>query len=460
MLKNLKKIIWLKAFFFSIILFSIFTHTPSVYAVGEVCGVPNPQDATCCTPPQSVIDGDEAGIGCPAGTYWIGSNFGGQCQASALTCPASSFDCMTGTCTSVGGGTTQTCRNDQIHVGNNVCYDWLHVIVDNIATGANKTIYKLWFNNFVGNLVYLPGTNPICADGDTVGWDNTNKVWKCTKETLWKYVGAGPDIYYNTGKVGIGTATPSQPLDVRSAATAIFGVGGGSGYGVIGINADGGGVAGSSTNSGGVVGLSTNAGGVYGDGGSYGVYGNSASGYGVYGNSTSGIGVYASGGWGIYSVAGINFLNGNTGIGIADPGTYKLYVNGPTNISGSLTVKGDKSGMSALFVGLTNSSNYNGNQTNYSTADSRCSTDHPGSHICTSKEIINSYVLNVNSINSYTEKAWINSGAPGNITPAVSDCKGWSDGAIFPYFGTIWNFSIKAAGIMSCNKTRFFACCK
>lgn len=119
--------------------------------------------------------------------------------------------------------------------------------------------------------------------------------------------------------------------------------------------------------------------------------------------------------------------------------------------------------LSPRIVGLTSTTydgGLNGAATKgYAPADKLCNTAYAGSHICTSKEIINSYVVGATTLPA-AGVAWINSGAPGNVSPFVNDCKGWGNGANFPYFGTVWNFTLKAAGIQQCNFKKSFACCK
>ncbi|MCH9035034.1 MAG: tail fiber domain-containing protein, partial [Planctomycetes bacterium] len=110
------------------------------------------------------------------------------------------------------------------------------------------------------------------------------------------------DVTFNSGKVGIGTSTPSYPLHVESNDTAIFGLStatSGSASGVFGRS--------DSTSGRGVYGL------VSGRGTNYGVYGrsNSQSGCGVFGDSPATSGTTYGGrfenssttGHGVYGVA-------------------------------------------------------------------------------------------------------------------------------------------------------------
>jgi len=150
---------------------------------------------------------------------------------------------------------------------------------------------------------------------------------------------------------------------------------------------------------------------------------------------------------------------GKVAINIADPGTYTLYVNGDTNITGNLTVAGDKKGLAAKYVGLT--AIKKGANGGYASADAFCTPVSAGSHICTAKDITNSYVSGVAMPASGV--AWINNGPPGYVKYVTNDCDGWNS-SLKTIFGSVWNFSKKASYVADCGQSVTggipFACCK
>ena len=120
------------------------------------------------------------------------------------------------------------------------------------------------------------------------------------------------------------------------------------------------------------------------------------------------------------------------------------------------------------FVDVTDSS-YAGDLAGgqgYLSADALCNDEVEGSHVCSSIEIISSYLADAPGLANVTnEIAYVNSGVPGNVVPAVSDCGGWNKGISgdpttdAAYYATVWNFSLKAPGIQPCFGTKQFACC-
>ena len=182
----------------------------------------------------------------------------------------------------------------------------------------------------------------------------------------------GDNIYYTSGKVGIGTQVPITSLTVFSDNSAIYSVsstgiaveGRGGGYdqikqiknsdkcGVVGASKGGYGVYGESDDKVGVYGKGPIAGGSFESTSGYGVYGKgpiaggwfeSNSGYGLYAESINGsAGMFKSnaenkpavyaislapGGFGLYSDAVRNYFFGKVGIGTSDP-KNRLDVNG------------------------------------------------------------------------------------------------------------------------------------
>ncbi|HKK54350.1 MAG TPA: hypothetical protein VJ926_02435 [Patescibacteria group bacterium] len=171
--------------------------------------------------------------------------------------------------------------------------------------------------------------------------------------------------------------------------------------------------------------------------------------------------------------------NNNVGIATTTPQS-KLHVIGAakmSNLDGSYRVPvGDTElvprkyvddnfasiigGASATFVGLTPNS-YNGNQGGYTTANTICSNEYADSHICTTQEVL--YTVNSGSSPSIpVTTAWMSGGAPG-YTANANDCQGWESLSHGDY-GKVW---IKLAagddgfGALSwCDVAAPFMCCK
>lgn len=202
-----------KTSFLSIIGFAFMTFSflqvPSALAVNEICAAGT---NNCCTAVPVVEDVG----GCPSGTSWIGGASDGQCEALNPACPGKTFSCATNQCITIPVG--PACPSNQINLGGGVCAPRLYLFQDTVV----DTIYKIWGGDILGRLVYVPDSD--CVDGQVVSW--TASGWVCADvaaaSSLWTQ--SATDIYYDTGKVGIGTATPSQMLHVEGDAKFVGGV--------------------------------------------------------------------------------------------------------------------------------------------------------------------------------------------------------------------------------------------
>lgn len=416
-------------------LFIFLLFAPRAYAVNEVCtagsgACPNPPNASLCTAPPII---QNVG-GCPGGTVWIGSASTGQCTtpsyspSAACTAGTDAFYCETNKCwTKPTPGPAAVCPQANVNTGSSL---------------------------------------PCCTGNQIAVRDETFPTgWKCSDTIPGLWLKFGTNIYYNDGKVGIGTATPDSKLDVE-----------------FGINQGGVAEIGSFNNS--ATGSMSMAFG----------YDNLAS-----GNYSTAFGYYSTAqpqnsfvvgrfneisgtvnawigteplfviGNGASAAAPNNALtvlkNGNVGINTATP-TSTLTVNGPISstqycISGGSCMTAIPAG-AGTYVGVTLST-YNGNRTGYAAANNLCALGAgalAGSHICTASEIITSYNTNpTGPIASLTEDVWINDGPPGYIVYRSNDCNGWQLSDAKRY-GSTWSGGADASFIAPCNQSIKFACCK
>jgi len=142
-------------------------------------------------------------------------------------------------------------------------------------------------------------------------------------------------------------------------------------------------------------------------------------------------------------------------------GTYAYMTDG---ISWPDEGPGKTTGVVGMFVGLTPSSDYDGNQGGYSKVNSYCNSL-GGAHVCSSAEMINTYNNNPSVLSGLTSgQAWINNGPPGHDLTLSNDCKGWrfnlAEEGIYGRYGSTWNFASNSGGIFTCNQGMSFACCK
>lgn len=114
------------------------------------------------------------------------------------------------------------------------------------------------------------------------------------------------------------------------------------------------------------------------------------------------------------------------------------------------------------FVGLS-ASKLSANQGSYAKAKAVCASYGAGAHVCTAKELINSYEYAESGATtpaSSTELLWINNGPPGYIYNNANDCSGWTKSTA-GNFGYVWlpDSTKKYAMITSCTAPHYFACC-
>lgn len=179
----------------------------------------------------------------------------------------------------------------------------------------------------------------------------------------------------------------------------------------------------------------------------------------------------------VSSGTGNNSFVGSVGIATTTPDA-KLNVNGTFHVTGALntvaidnlgtggggTVMSDASGV--LYTTQTSgigrfravTAVSTGNQGGYTGANARCEGVYPGSHVCTSAEMLNTINTGHTADIPSTTGIWISSGPPAYFAN-VNDCLGWTDNASY---GTIWIKSTADGygSIGLCGSTYPVACCK
>lgn len=169
--------------------------------------------------------------------------------------------------------------------------------------------------------------------------------------------------------------------------------------------------------------------------------------------------------------------------------TDRLTVDrdGLVTVSGGLETTGSVHGSGCVgktFIGLTKTggesnnghyrmsyllSTYPGG--GYGVVNNRCNADYPGSHVCRSDEILESFTcskagdpIRLTTIVPDGTPAWIVAGPPGYAALA-NDCVGWTSASSSAY-GRVWFFdSVKggSGGQTTCSMTiegLSFACCR
>ncbi len=402
---------------------------------------------------------------------------------------------------------------------NGHCLRKLNVLDDDSDADSNGNLgYKIWDGAELSEVLRVGSIG--CADDEVAVGDSSSPTgWRCSVQasvsSLWSQNGS--DVYYDSGKVGIGTNNPNTALNVEASnltgaatigkmnfATGPYSLALGFqntasgnnslavGWGSVasgntsiamGLNDTASGYAsvamGEATVSSG--GRSTSMG-----------YKTTASGdistaFGMnseaqsYSSLVAGRYNVLSGskiswvdtdplfvlGNGFSSSARSNAMtvlkNGTVGINTATPNSsYKLDVNGVTN-SSQFCISGDCisawPGDSASYVGKTTNV-YDGNRGGYFSARNLCDSDFIGTHVCSANEMIHSYDVNPSGpIASLSGSVWVNNGPPSYIENLTNDCQGWNATA-GTIFGYVWDGSKNASYVTPCNMTRSFACCK
>jgi hypothetical protein len=153
------------------ILFLLFLIAPQ-YALAN--------DSSSCPTP--------AGIGkCPDAIpdfYYNSTYLDGACQTRVTCGSTNNFNCATGACSTPSGpGPIYACS----------------------GTNAASSDVNLLTNN-------------CCLNGQVPTW-NSDGYWECKSGNVWLPAFTTPDIYYSTGKVGIGTSNPRATLDIKGNTT-------------------------------------------------------------------------------------------------------------------------------------------------------------------------------------------------------------------------------------------------
>lgn len=154
--------------------------------------------------------------------------------------------------------------------------------------------------------------------------------------------------------------------------------------------------------------------------------------------------------------------------------TGNLSVSGTINAGQICDANGENchevaNNLSAIFVGLT-SATKNGDFTTgsyrgYVAANKICQAQYPGSHFCTTDEILNTISAKESELatlfvgGSY---GWLAEGPPG-YTANANDCVGWTSSSSVNTYGPFWIFNTSTGGegyLSPCGQQRNLSCCK
>ena len=134
--------------------------------------------------------------------------------------------------------------------------------------------------------------------------------------------------------------------------------------------------------------------------------------------------------------------------------TYNTWAYNQTSTSSSST---------PMFINYTNVKTtgniVNGSLVGYAAGTAICNSEIPGSHMCTTDEVIE--VLNLGVYENFTATFRVSEGPPG-YTANADDCGGWKSDSI-SFLGAIWvgnSINGGSGALVSCSAERAIGCCK
>ena len=109
------------------------------------------------------------------------------------------------------------------------------------------------------------------------------------------------------------------------------------------------------------------------------------------------------------------------------------------------------------------SSTYTGNLAGFVGANTVCSSELSGYHLCTQVEIIE-YIAKNDISSLASQDVWSSTGGPKYIpaTVPVNDCNGWTYNGTSSYLGNYWHFNETGGEgrAINCGTSLYLACCK